>query len=317
MCDSEYKILDHVIGKGSFGVVYLGMHKSGKLVAIKTEEKGPKRQILNHEYSIIRSVCKKPFMPPGVNKSCYFWEDPDKCYLAIDLMGPNLDSLHKICKRTFSLKTTLMLAEQMINLIRFYHNNDIIHRDIKPSNFLVGYDVPHKHISLVDFGLSKKYRIKGKQNPYTSGALQVGSLRYMSKYIHCSIEPSCRDDMYSLGYCFIFLFTGMLPWQTNVIGFEKKKRKEYVSNLKQTISNKELVDNCSCFQCKKCGLECCFKQYMKEYFDYLDTLKYESKVDYDTLIIKLKHVAKQHSIKFDYNWDWNKFYILPSVSTGI
>ena len=73
MCDSEYKILDHVIGKGSFGVVHLGMHKSsGKLVAIKTEEKGPKRQILNHEYSIIRSVYKKPFMPPGVNKRCYF-----------------------------------------------------------------------------------------------------------------------------------------------------------------------------------------------------------------------------------------------------
>ena len=39
MCDSEYKILDHVIGRGSFGVVYLGMHKTGKLVAIKTEVK--------------------------------------------------------------------------------------------------------------------------------------------------------------------------------------------------------------------------------------------------------------------------------------
>ena len=56
---------------------------------------------------------------------------------------------------------------------------------------------------------------------------------------------------------------------------------------------------------------------MKEYFDYLDSLEYESKVDYEMLIIKLKHVAKQHAIKFDSNWDWNKFYILPSDSTGI
>ena len=49
MCDGEYKILDHVIGKGSFGVVHLGMHKNGKLVAIKTEQKvDKKRPILNH-----------------------------------------------------------------------------------------------------------------------------------------------------------------------------------------------------------------------------------------------------------------------------
>ena len=138
MCDGEYKILDHVIGKGSFGVVHLGMHKNGKLVAIKTEQKvDKKRPILNHEHSIIRSVQKKSSAPLGINKQCCFWEDNDKCYLAIDLMGPNLDSLHKICRRTFSLKTTLMLAVQMIDLLKFYHNNDIIHRDIKPSNFLV------------------------------------------------------------------------------------------------------------------------------------------------------------------------------------
>jgi hypothetical protein len=98
---------------------------------------------------------------------------------------------------------------------------------------------------------------------------------------------------------------------------DKTKRKEYVSNLKENVTNKKLVENCQCFQCKKCGLECCFNRYMLEYFEYIDTLEYESKVDYEMLIIKLKHVAKQHAIKFDYNWDWNKFYTLPSDSTGM
>ena len=37
-----------------------------------------------------------------------------------------------------SLKTVLMLGDQMITRLEYLHENCFIHRDLKPENFLVG-----------------------------------------------------------------------------------------------------------------------------------------------------------------------------------
>lgn len=315
--EGPYKVLDQTIGKGSFGVVKLGINRdNGKLVAIKTESKNrdKHKSLLRHENSIIRSCHGGP---RGALCSRYFWEDKTNYYLVMDLMGPNLDSLHKVCSRSFSLKTTLMLTDQMFDLIRFYHHSDVIHRDIKPANFLINYSIPHQYVNLIDFGLAKKYKIKGKQIPYCSGAAQVGSLRYMSKHIHNSIEPSCRDDLYSLGYCIIFMFTGLLPWQgENINNMDKSARKQYIGRLKRETPNIDLVCNCKCLDCRKSNQDCSFQSAMLDYFDYLDSLDYETQIDYDQLSKGIKTCIESHGFSRDGRWDWDKYYIISS-STGM
>ena len=57
----------------------------------------------------------------------------------MELLGENLDHLlHRTGTGTFDLKTVLQLADQMIDRIKFVHENDYLHRDIKPENFLIG-----------------------------------------------------------------------------------------------------------------------------------------------------------------------------------
>ena len=110
--------------------------------------------------------------------------------LVIDLLGPSLEDLFNFCGKRFSLKTTLMIADQMISRLEFMHSRSYIHRDVKPDNFLIGAGsrkvcsafvivleyiyfnlsvIYIQHIvHVIDFGLAKKYQDprNGRHIPY-------------------------------------------------------------------------------------------------------------------------------------------------------
>ena len=104
-------------------------------------------------------------------------------------MGPSLESLFENTLRKFSLKTVLMLINQMITRIEYVHNRHFIHRDIKPDNFCVGLNKTAHKIFLIDFGLAKRYiQRDGKHIPYREGKNLTGTARYASINTHLGIE---------------------------------------------------------------------------------------------------------------------------------
>lgn len=50
----------------------------------------------------------------------------------VDLLGESLEDLLTKCDGKFSLKTTLMLADQMLKRIEYVHSKSYLHRDVKP-----------------------------------------------------------------------------------------------------------------------------------------------------------------------------------------
>ncbi len=58
-----------------------------------------------------------------------FGEEGEYKCLVIELLGPSLEDLFNLCKRQFSLKTILMLADQMILRIECFHRKFYLHRE--------------------------------------------------------------------------------------------------------------------------------------------------------------------------------------------
>lgn len=307
---AQHTILEPTIGKGSFGMVRLGMNNTtGELVAIKIERKKKDvQQVLRHEYQILKHV----------GTTVRYWEDLLNRYMVVELLGPDLYSLFKLCGKSFSLQTTLALAVQMVSLMEHYHSRGVIHRDIKLGNYLFGYNLPHKSLSLIDFGLSKKYLVKTKDGrlvhvPYRTGCPRVGTLRSMSHHVHAGIETSCRDDMYSIGYTVIYMFVGSLPWQeSDLAGKSRSERYKHIGNLKKQLTNKQLAERCCCHKCLTEGRACPFKTCIENYFDYLDRLNFADKVDYRSIIHALTECMHRHDMNRSDTtpWDWDKYYMV-------
>jgi serine/threonine protein kinase len=125
----------------------------------------------------------------GVPNVRWYGTEGDYNVMVIDLLGKSLEDLFTDCGKKFSLKTTLMIADQMLCRLEVVHTRCYIHRDIKPDNFLMGRGNRRSMVFTIDFGLAKLYRDPRTHRhiPYREGKNLTGTARYASVNTHMGI----------------------------------------------------------------------------------------------------------------------------------
>lgn len=296
----KYKLL-RKIGSGSFGDIYQGVNiTNGEEVAVKLEPQKARHPQLLYEsklYKILQGGV-------GIPKFRWFGQERDYNVLVIDLLGPSLEDLFNFCSRKFSMKTILMLADQMIGRLEYFHNKNFIHRDIKPDNFLMGISKSCNKLYIIDFGLAKKFRdSRSKQHiPYREDKNLTGTARYASINAHLGIEQSRRDDMESLGYVLMYFTRSSLPWQ-GLKAATKKQKYEKISEKKMSTPVEVL--------CKGCPAE------FAMYLNYCRGLRFEEAPDYMYLRQLYRILFRTLNHQYDYTFDWTLLKQSASQATPV
>lgn len=296
-----------LLGKGSFGSIFLGESNENSLVAIKVENiNSPLPQLL-YEYKLLKFLNQDKSI--GFPLTYDFQTINDYNFMMFEALGDDLSKLvGTLPNKTPSRKCLLLIAEQMLRRIENLHKKGIIHRDIKPENFLIGRDKKNKHIIyIIDFGFSRKYIVNSNHIEYLNDKDFVGTARFASINTHKGIEQSRRDDLESFFYILYYFSNGCkLPWdgiQKNtkeekyltiqerkselcdrIINLNKNKNK--TSNTDNSISNDLISDYA--------GL-----------LNYIKSLNFYDDPDYEYMKEVLISISLKYNITINYEYDWD------------
>ena len=292
------------------GDIYLGINIiSGEEVAIKLESVKAKHPQLEYESKVYKTLAGGV----GVPFVRWFGTECDYNAMVIDLLGPSLEDLFNFCNRKFSLKTVLLLADQLvshfviirsggcpdepntprqISRIEYIHSRNFIHRDIKPDNFLMGIGKRGNQVNVIDFGLAKKYRDPKTHLhiPYRENKNLTGTARYTSINTHLGVEQARRDDLESLAYVLMYFLRGSLPWQ-GLKAATKKQKYDRIMEKKMTTPTDLLCRG--------------FPNEFGIFLNYTRALRFDDKPDYSYLRKLFRDLFVREGYQYDYVFDWS------------
>jgi casein kinase I family protein HRR25 len=242
--------------------------------------------------------------------------------MVLERLGPSLEELFNRCHHKFSLKTVLLLSDQLVSLtylvlafisvlniwlvqisrLEYVHSHNFVHRDIKPSNFLIGTGEHHDTISIIDFGLAKQYRNRNTHAHIPCGANYpfVGTAAFASINNHHSLEQSRRNDMESLAYVLIYFLRGSLPWYGGDCAVNNTKKPGIKSTRNAKVkSHINLI-------CDSLPRE--FAMFLA----YARALGYNETPDYNYVRNLFSGLLGREGYKYDYAFDWHTTNASPN-----
>ena len=226
----EY-IEEEELGKGAFGVCYLYESTkdcnlyAAKIVSKEKLEKDKSRQSIIEEINTQQSLDS-----PKVVKVKSYSEDNKNVYIILELCKNR--SLADLVKKRHHL-TEFEVRNYMFQLIqgvKYLHNQKIIHRDLKPNNIFLDEKL---ELKIGDFGLIAKIN-KDKERRYSV----CGTRTYMAPEVIENGKKgySFEVDIWSIGIIMYNLLTGFVPF------YDKDNKKLNEKILKGSFTFPEEIE---------------------------------------------------------------------------
>ncbi|KAL1923627.1 uncharacterized protein VTP21DRAFT_8607 [Calcarisporiella thermophila] len=205
-----------LIGRGSFGDVYLGLNAiSGELMAVKQveipqvnsatkERKKAMLDALQLEISLLKDLHHENIVQ-YLGSNC----DDTHFYIFLEYVPGGSVAGLLADYGAFEEPLVRTFVKQILHGLRYLHERDIIHRDIKGANILVDNK---GCVKISDFGISKKIE---DDILTASGAARPsfkGSVFWMAPEVVKQTQYTNKADIWSLGCLVIEMLSGDHPW---------------------------------------------------------------------------------------------------------
>ena len=239
LCNGKYELMKF-LGKGGFGITYLGRHiLLNKYVAIK--EYFPKDnfrresngiQVSYSDKSVARRNIEKflkeaktmaELNHEGVVKVNDVFEENNTAYYVMDYIeGKSLAEQLPIAQ-----EQALAYIKQAAEALQYVHTKGILHLDIKPANIMINQS---GKAVLIDFGISKHYDSEGKGTSSSTQGYSSGysPIEQMTPGGLKQFTPP--TDIYALGATLYKIISGTTPpTSTDLADEETLSRPENMS----------------------------------------------------------------------------------------
>lgn len=168
-------------------------------------------------------------------------KENEKLWYLMPYASNNLYKFIKSNNCKLELKQRFIIADQVIEAIRYAHSKNILHRDISPNNVLI-FENDIEKIKVCDFGLGKDQE---SLSFYTgSSASGYGQILYVSPEQRDKLkDATVQSDIYSLGKLIYFIFTGKDPDNIKTFELSSLVSKSIEDNPAERFSDMEELYN--------------------------------------------------------------------------
>ena len=192
------------IGRGTFSIVNLAERKNNlrEQVAIKTIDKQvlmkPELDLIQQEANIIKELAHE-----NIVKLLHHFEDFNKKYFVFELVeGVDLME-YVVSKQRLSEPVARRIFKELLKVVRYIHQRNILHRDIKAENIMVRLDPASGEvlgIKVIDFGFATFF------SKDDLPCLPCGTINYAAPEVLLGEKYDESSALFSCGVLLYFMY---------------------------------------------------------------------------------------------------------------